>query len=385
MIGDPAGVPFSDLTPQWEQIRAEILPEIEALFAASAFSAGPWVERFEREMAAYLGVRHAVAVNSGSSAIHLAVIAAGLRAGDRVLVPAHTFIGSLWGLLYQGIIPVLCDVEEQSGTIDIGDAGRRLSPGVKAIIPVHLYGQPADMAAVQGFAQRHGLIVIEDTAQAIGARYDGQPLGSLGRFGCFSFYPSKNLGAAGEGGLVTCGDDALADALRVLRNHGQRERYVHERIGFNYRMDGLQALVLSRKLRRLEEWTEQRRGIAARYDAALAGCKLRLPRAVHGEHVYHLYVVRSARRDDLRRFLADLGIQTGLHYPVPLHRQPCLAPYVVGAAGFPVADAFAAEGLSLPLFPGMTIAQQDRVIAGVQAFFADGTGAAPRARETVPA
>ncbi|HJS87990.1 MAG TPA: DegT/DnrJ/EryC1/StrS family aminotransferase [Acetobacteraceae bacterium] len=361
-----------DLSPQWREIRAGLLPAIERLFESSAFSSGPYVARFEEEIAAYLGVRHAVAVNSGSSALHLAVIAAGLSAGDRVLVPAHTFIGSVWGLLYHGVTPVLCDVEPETGTIDVRDAERRVGPGARAIIAVHLYGQPADMTAIGAFAERHGLVVIEDAAQAIGARHAGRPLGSIGGLGCFSFYPGKNLGAAGEGGLVTCADAALAERVRTLRDHGQSTRYVHEEIGYNYRMDGMQALVLSHKLPRLDAWTAQRRMIARRYGAALRDCPVRLPRAVHGDHVWHLYVIRAARRDQLRQFLGERGIETGLHYPVPLPRQPCLAPFVRDPDAFPIADRYAAEALSLPLFAGMRDDQQDQVIEAVRAFFASG-------------
>ncbi len=367
-----AGVPFVDLAPQWREIRAGLLPDVERLFESSAFSAGPYVARFEKEIAAYLGVRHAVAVNSGSSALHLAVIAAGLSAGDRVLVPAHTFIGSVWGLLYHGVTPVLCDVEPETGTIDMRDAERRMGPDVRAIIAVHLYGQPADMAAIEAFAARHGLIVIEDVAQAIGARHAGRALGGIGRLGCFSFYPGKNLGAAGEGGLVTCADAALAERVRRLRDHGQGTRYVHEEIGYNYRMDGVQALVLSHKLPCLDAWTAQRRMIARRFGAALWDCPVRLPRVVHGDHVWHLYVVRTTRRDPLRRFLAERGIETGLHYPVPLSRQPCLARFVTDPNSFPIADHYAAEALSLPLFAGMRDDQQDQVIEAVRAFFGSG-------------
>ncbi len=363
-------VPFVNLSVQWREIRDGLLPEVERLFETSAFSSGPRVARFEEEIAAYLGVRHAVAVNSGSSALHLAVIAAGLRAGDRVLVPAHTFIGSIWGLLYQGITPVLCDVEPDTGTIDMRDAEHRMGPGVRAIIAVHLYGQPADMTAIEAFAARHRLTVIEDAAQAIGARHAGRSLGGIGRLGCFSFYPGKNLGAAGEGGLVTCAEAALADRIRMLRDHGQSARYVHEEVGYNYRMDGLQALVLSHKLPRLDAWTAQRRAIARRYDAALRDCPVRLPRVVHGDHVWHLYVIRTARRDQLRQFLGERGIETGLHYPVPLSRQPCLAPFVPDPKAFPIANRYAAEGLSLPLFAGMRHDQQERVIGAIRAFFA---------------
>ncbi|WP_457580209.1 DegT/DnrJ/EryC1/StrS family aminotransferase [Ensifer canadensis] len=365
-------VPFVDLSIQWNQIRSSVMPDMERLFEASAFCLGPWAKDFEQRIAEYLGVRHAVAVSSGSAALHVAVIAAGIVPGDKVLVPTHTFIGTVWGLIYAGAIPVFCDVEPGAGTIDVRDAESKLDEKVKAIIPVHLYGQPADMAAVLEFARRHKLLVIEDVAQAIGARYDGQPLGSLGDFGCFSFYPGKNLGAAGEGGLVVTNDDQSADAMRALRDHGQAQRYVHQMIGYNYRMDGIQALVLGHKLAHLDDWTNQRRQIALRYAEGLAGLPLKLPEVVHGDHVFHLYVVRTQQRDALKGHLDGHGVQTGLHYPIPLHKQPCFADMASVEGNFPVADDYAGTALSLPMFAGLTPGQQDRVIDAVRSFFERG-------------
>lgn len=365
-----APVPFVDLSIQWDQIYQEALPDIEKLFKASAFCLGPWAKAFEGQVADYLGVKHAIAVSSGSAALHVATIAAGIKRGDKVLVPAHSFIGTIWGLIYQGAIPVFCDVEESTGTIDLVDAERRMQAGVKAIIPVHLYGQPADVSALMAFADRHGLTIIEDVAQAIGARHMGKALGTFGAMGCFSFYPGKNLGGAGEGGLVITNDDEKAGLLRSLREHGMSERYVHERIGYNYRMDGIQALVLGHKLKRLDDWTEQRRALATRYAKALADTPLRLPAVVHGDHVYHLYVVRTEERDALRSFMEECGVQTGLHYPLPLYKQPCLADIIdQGPTDFPCADDWAEKGLSLPLFAGMTEAQQDRVVNAIFAYF----------------
>ena len=240
---DRLRVPFSDLSLQWREIADAARADLEILFSTSSFCAGPFVERFEAAVADYLGVRHAIGVNSGTSALHLALIAAEVGAGDKVLVPANTFIATIWAVLYVGAVPVLCDVEPASGNIDVEDAERRIDPSVRAIIPVHLYGQPANMEAVLALADRHGLAVIEDAAQAIGARYRGRPVGGFGLLGCFSFYPGKNLGAAGEAGLVTTDDAKLADRVRALRNHAQTERYHHSEIGFNYRMEGIQGLV----------------------------------------------------------------------------------------------------------------------------------------------
>jgi len=363
------GVPFTDLSIQWREIEANVMPDLRTLFETSAFVLGPFVERFERAAAEFVGVAHAVGVNSGTSALHLALIAAGIGPGDKVLVPANTFIATVWGVLYLGAEPVLCDVDWASLTIDLVDAERRMSEEVKAIIPVHLYGQPADMERVTSFARLHNLVVVEDAAQAIGARYGNRRVGGLGLLGGFSFYPGKNLGAAGEGGLVTTDDPALAERIRRLRHHAQSARYVHDELGFNYRMEGIQGVILGHKLPLVDRWADERRLLAERYFEGLRGTPLVLPRVVHGDHVWHLYVVHSERRDALRAHLADLGIETGLHYPVPLHRQPCLARFDFDRDSFPVADRNARECLSLPIFSGMTMAQNDRVIDGVRGFF----------------
>ena len=363
-------VPFSDLSLQWKEIADAARADIDTLFATSSFCLGPFVEGFEAAVADYLGVRHAVGVSSGTSALHLALIAAGVRPGDKVLVPANTFIATVWAVLYVGAVPVPCDVEAASGNIDVENAERRIDRSVKAIIPVHLYGQPANMEAVLVLAERHGLAVIEDAAQAIGARYQGKPVGGFGLLGCFSFYPAKNLGAAGEAGLVTTNDGMLADRVRVLRNHSQTERYVHTELGFNYRMEGLQGLILGHKLPRLDAWTEQRRTIARCYDAGLAGLPLALPQVVNSDHVFHLYVILSERREELRAFLREHGVETGLHYPVPIHRQPCLETLEIDRTSYPVTDTYARGCLSLPMFSGMTDSQANRVVSAVRSFFA---------------
>ncbi len=345
------------------------MPDIHALFDSSAFCLGPWVERFESEMAQYLGSKHVIGVNSGTSALHLAMIAAGIGPGDKVIVPANTFIASLWPVIYLGATPVLCDVRRDCATVDIEDAERRMSPEVKAIVPVHLYGQPCDMDALMKFAARHKLLVIEDACQAIGARWQKQCVGGIGQLGCFSFYPGKNLGAAGEAGLVVTDDERMANRMRSLRAHGQSQRYVHEEVGFNYRMEGIQALVLSHKLKHLDDWTQQRRAIARRYADELAGLPLQLPGVTNGDHVWHLYVVRSERRDELRKYLEENHVETGLHYPVPLHRQPALARYGFSESGYPESDRLASQCLSLPIFPGMTEAETAQVIDAVRGFY----------------
>jgi dTDP-4-amino-4,6-dideoxygalactose transaminase len=270
-------IPFTDLSFQWRQIEAKALPDIHRLFEQSAFCLGPFVERFEQSVSDYLGISHAIGVNSGTSALHLALIAAGIGPGDKVLIPSFTFVATAWAVLYVGATPVLCDIEPNSGNIDVDDAETRLDGEVKAIIPVHLYGQPANLAKVMTFAARHGLIVIEDAAQAMGARYDRRYVGTFGLCGCFSFYPAKNLGAAGEAGLIVTADDSIARRLRALRHHAQTDHYLHAELGFNYRMEGLQGLVLGHKLPLLDRWTECRRVLVHAYRECLAGLGVRNP------------------------------------------------------------------------------------------------------------
>jgi dTDP-4-amino-4,6-dideoxygalactose transaminase len=363
-------VPFNDLSIQWRAIADDVQLEFERIFADSAYCLGPACEAFEEEIAAWLGARHAIGVSSGTAALHLAAVAAGLGPGDEVLVPANTFVGSVWGVMYVGATPVLCDVERATGNIDVEDARSRVTARTKAIIPVHLYGQPADMDAVMALAAEHDLIVIEDAAQSIGASWAGRMTSTIGHLGCISFYPGKNLGAAGEGGLVVTNDEGLAHRLRSLRNHGQRERYVHAELGFNYRMDGLQAAVLRQKLKFLTGWTSERKSLAEVYDRTLAALPIELPKVINQDHVWHLYVVRTPHREALRSHLQARGIETGLHYPVPLHRQPCLARFASARLDFPEADRWASEGLSLPLFVGMTSTQQHRVVSAIGEFFA---------------
>jgi dTDP-4-amino-4,6-dideoxygalactose transaminase len=371
-VNAPTKVPFSDLAWQWRLIEPDVMPEMHKLFDTSAYTLGWAVDRFETNFAAYIGSENAVGVSSGTSALHLAVIAAGIGPGDKVLLPAHTFIATAWAVVYVGAEPILCDVEPDTGNIDIADAERRMQPGVKAIIPVHLYGQPADMKAVTAFAARHGLAVIEDCAQAHGARYDGRIVGTFGDFGCFSFYPGKNLGAAGESGAVTTASAAAAAQMKSLRNHGQEQRYTHTQIGFNYRMEGIQGLILDHKLKHLAAWTDERRALAKRYLAGLEGLPLGLPQVVHGDHVYHLFVVRTPQRDALKAYLEAQGVETGLHYPIPLHRQPCFDHYAFDRDSYPVADTYATQCLSLPLYAGMKAEQVETVISVVQAFFKGG-------------
>jgi dTDP-4-amino-4,6-dideoxygalactose transaminase len=365
-------VPFNDLTFQWRQIAADVHRDFETVFETGTFCLGPQVEAFERDAAAYLGAPHAIGVKSGTAALHLAMVVAGVGPGDEVLVPSHTFIATIWCVLYVGATPVLCDVDPVTGTLDPLDAERRLTSRTRAIIPVHLYGQPADMDGIAALAQRHALILVEDAAQSIGARWNGRATGTIGAFGCYSFYPGKNLGAAGEGGMIVTADAKSAARLRALRAHGQSQRYIHAELGFNYRMDGLQGVVLRHKLRHLDVWTRERRALASRYDLALKGLPLERPQVRHQDHVWHLYVVRTPQRDALRTHLQQRGIETGLHYPIPCHRQPCLAHLSMDRNSFPHSDQWANEALSLPFFVGMNSWQITHVVDGIRAFFAHG-------------
>jgi dTDP-4-amino-4,6-dideoxygalactose transaminase len=361
-------VPFNDLAWQWRQIADDLEAELPAFWRSCAYSGGDYVDHFESEFASFLGTEHVVGVNSGTSALHLSLIGAGVRPGDKVLVPSMTFVATAWAVAYVGAVPVFCDVEPDTGTLDAADAARRLDEKVTAIVPVHLYGQVADLTAVIDLAARNGLSIVEDAAQAAGAFHQGAAAGTVTGFGAYSFYPGKNLGAVGEAGAVVANDPEAAHRIRNLRNHAQSRRYVHDEIGFNYRMDGLQALVLRHKLARLKTWTALRKEVANIYLRELAALPLDLP-VPKRDHVFHLFVVRTERRDDLKAHLEARGIATGLHYPVPLSRQPCFQQLGHSPHDFPQADDFATRGLSLPLFAGMTRHQVDRVIDEVHAFF----------------
>jgi dTDP-4-amino-4,6-dideoxygalactose transaminase len=369
MKQDNIEVPFNNLSLQWQAIEQKFMPELQELINNSQFCLGPAVENFEQEFADYMGASHAIGVNSGTSALHLALIAAGIGRGDKVLIPNYTFVATAWAVMYVGAIPILCDVEPETGNISIVDAEKRIEPGTKAIIPVHLYGQPANLDAILAFAKRHNLTLIEDACQAHGASYQQKRVGTYGRFGCFSFYPGKNLGAFGEAGMIITDDSSVVDRLKALRHHSQHERYLHAELGFNYRMEGIQGLVLSHKLKHLDNWTNERRQIAKRYITELSDLPISLPLIVHDDHVYHLFVIRTTQREKLSQWLNSRGISTGLHYPVPLHRQPCLQYLESDQQSFPVSDYYAEHGLSLPIFPGMLEKQINAVISEIRSFF----------------
>ena len=365
-------VPFLDLRAQYAKLRDEVLEALEDVAESTSYVLGPRVAQFEEAFAAYLEARYCVGVNSGTSALHLALICAGVKRHDEVITVPMTFIATSWAISYIGASPVFVDVDPVTYTMDVLQVEKRISPRTKAILPVHLYGQPADMAPLLEIGRRHAIPVIEDGAQAHGARYHGQSAGTLGFCGCFSFYPGKNLGAYGEAGAIVTYDAQVADRLRALRDHAQNRRYHHSEIGFNYRMDGFQGAVLSVKLKYLEAWTEARRRLAERYRAGLAGLPLTLPVEAPGRrHVWHLFVVLHPERDRIRRELEARGIQTGLHYPVPVHLQDAYACLDHQPGDFPVSEHIARDCFSLPMFPEMTERQQDRVISALHEVFSE--------------
>ena len=362
-------VPYLDLKAQYRSIKGEIDAAIDKVLDSCQFVLGPEVSEFEKDFAAYCGTSECIALNSGTSALHLALIAAGVgaSASDEVITTPFTFVASVAAILYAGARPVLVDIDARSFALDPSKIEAAITPRTKAILPVHLYGQPADMDPIMEIARRHNLIVIEDAAQAHGAQYKGQPVGSIGHMACFSFYPGKNLGAYGEGGAVTTNNSEYARRVRMLRDWGQDRKYHHVLRGYNYRMEGFQGAVLGVKLRHLGKWTEARRKLVERYNQLLSDCELELPIESPGvRHVYHVYTVRSKERDRLQKALADEGIQTGIHYPVPVHLQPAYADLGYGPGAFPEAESAARQVLSLPLYPELPLQDLSQVADAVK-------------------
>jgi dTDP-4-amino-4,6-dideoxygalactose transaminase len=362
-------VPFVDLRAQYETIGDELRASVLRVIDSQIFVLGPEVEAFENEFAAFCGAGHAVALNSGTAALHLALLALGVGPGDEVITVANTFIATAESISAAGAIPVFVDIEPSTHLIDPALIEAAITPRTRAIIPVHLYGQVADMDAINKMAERHNLAVIEDACQAHGAVYKGRRAGSMGAIGCFSFYPSKNLGTIGEGGAAVTNSPELAATMRSLRDHGQSRRYYHDVVGFNYRLGALEGAALRVKLPYLERWNERRRAHAQRYDRLLA----RLPVATttespSGTSVYHLYVVRTSERDMLRDHLTSRGIGTGIHYPVPIHLQPAYAHLGYRRGSLQVTEAHAVELVSLPMYAELTDEQIDAVVESVEAF-----------------
>ena len=357
-------LPLVDLERQYGAIKDEVDTALLDAVASTQYVLGVELGRFEHEFARYCDTRHCVGVGSGTAAIQLALEALGISHGDEVIVPVNTFIGTVLPVLRLGATPVFVDCDESTATIDVQQAAAAVGPRTKAVIAVHLYGHPADVDPLREICSTHGLALVEDACQAHGARYRGRPTGGLGTIAAFSFYPGKNLGAFGDGGAITTDDDELADRIRLLRDFGRADKYLHVVEGWNERLDTIQAAVLRVKLRHLDRWNELRGRHAAAYTEALSTTDLRLPRArPWAGHVWHLYVVRTSQRDALHAALAAEDIAAGMHYPIPLHLQPVLAGLGHKPGDFPVAEGWARELLSLPMFPELEAGEIERVAA----------------------
>lgn len=362
-----AVVPFLNLKAQYQQIKDEVLAAIGEVLDTNRYVLGPAVESFEKSFCDYAQSPYALGVSSGTSALHLALLAAGVGPGDDVLTVPMTFVATVAAIRYTGARPVFVDVHPEHYTLDPAQLEKALTKNTKAIIPVHLYGQCADMDPILEFAEAHKLTVIEDAAQAHGAEYKGRRAGSMGDFGCFSFYPGKNLGAYGEAGLVTCKSEEHQRAVKMYRDWGAEKKYHHVLKGYNYRMDGIQGAVLGVKMNYIESWTELRRQHAAVYDEQLKGCGLVLPKeADERRHVYHIYAVRTQRRKALQEHLSAKDVQWGMHYPVPVHMLEAHSDLGCKQGDFPVSEAVASEELSLPMFPEMSAEELERVVSVVK-------------------
>lgn len=364
-------VPFLDLKLQMKNLGPALKDAVWATLESTAFIEGKPVAELEKSFASYCGVAHAVALDSGTAAIHLSLLALNIGPGDEVIAPTNTFIATAAPVHTVGAKPVFVDSDKGTWQMDLEQIERAITPRCKAVLAVHLYGQPLPMRELQAICERKNVALIEDAAQAHGARVAGKRVGGFGSLACFSFYPGKNLGAYGDGGMVTTNDAGLADRVRRLANHGRLTKYEHGEIGFNYRMDAVQGTVLNMKLAHLDEWNEGRRYWARRYRERLSSMPLLLPQETPDtEPVHHLFTIRSAQRDHLAKFLAERGIETGVHYPVPLHLQPAFGFLGHKPGDFPVAEAIARETLSIPIFAEMTDPQFEHVCESIDEFFA---------------
>jgi len=374
-------VPLLDLDAQYRPLRDAILAAITRVCDSQRFIMGPEVDALERELAAQLGVRHAIAVSSGTDALLLALMTLGIGPGDEVVTTTYSFFATAGCVSRVGATPVLVDIDPVTFNIDPAQTVAAITPRTKAIMPVHLYGLAADLDPLMAAADRAGIAVIEDAAQAIGATYKSRPLGGIGALGCFSFFPSKNLGAFGDAGLLTTNDDALAKQARLLRTHGMQPKYYHHVVGANFRMDALQAAILRVKAPHLDGWTEGRRRNAESYrrlfrEAGLDGTIVLPTEPPDRRHIYNQFVIRSADRDGLKRHLDEHGIGNEIYYPVPFHLQPCFADLGYARGAFPHAERAAAETLAIPVYGELTDAQQRTVVATIEQFVHRKVGAA---------
>ncbi len=360
-------IPFLDLKAQHRALRAELLEAAARVIDSCQFALGNEVAAFEEEFAAYSGAKFAAGVNTGTSALHLALLAGGVGPGHEVITVSHTFMATVSAIRYAGAKPVLVDIDPVSYTMDPKLVEGAITAHTKAILPVHLYGQPADLDPLLAIAKKHGLLVIEDACQAHGAEYKGRRVGSIGHMAAFSFYPGKNLGACGEGGAFVTNDPEYIKKVRMLRDWGQEKRYHHVLEGYNYRMDNIQGAFLRIKLKHLPAWTEARRAHATLYRELFSGSGVRFPAEMpYAKHVYHLYALMAGNRDALHKILGDKGIATGFHYPIPVHLQTCFAHLGYKLGDFPHTEKAAAEEISLPLFAELTNDQIQEIVAATK-------------------
>jgi len=361
-------VPFLDLNAHHAALRGELDRAVREVIDSSAFAGGPFVEKFEADFASYCGCQHAIGVGSGTEALWLSLLACGVGPGDEVITVPNTFMATAEAITYSGARPVFVDVDDRTYTMDPAGLEEAVGSRTKAIIPVHLFGQPADMDPILEFAREYDLLVIEDAAQAHGAKYKGRKVGTLGHAGCFSFYPGKNLGAFGEAGAVVTDNLELQEKIRVLRDHGQVRKYHHTMVGWNCRMDGIQAAVMSVKLQHLESGNSLRRAHALQYDEVFDGMdEVVTPFAApYAQHVYHIYAIRVQERDEVMWLLQEKGIQCGVHYPIPVHLQKAYRSLGYAAGALPMSERTALEFISLPMFPELTEAQVQTVALGVK-------------------
>jgi dTDP-4-amino-4,6-dideoxygalactose transaminase len=366
----PDKVPYFDLAAQIRGLKKELEVALSRTLDNCSFCLGPDVAQFEKDFAKYCGAEQCVAFNSGTSALHVALLLLNIGQGDEVITTPFTFVATSWAISYVGAKPVYVDVEDGTMNLDPKLIERAITSKTKAVMPVHLYGQPFDIDPILAICKKHKLPLVEDAAQAVDAKYKGKIVGTFGEISCFSFYPGKNLGAAGEGGALITNNAEFAKRARSLREHGSTVRYYHDEVGFNYRMEGIQGAVLGVKLPHLQKWTDERRRVAHRYHELLKDTPLQLPReAAYAESAYHLYVVRHPQRDKLKEHLDANDVGCALHYPLPLHLQKCYASLGHKPGDFPLAEKAARECLSLPIYPELTDAQIQRVVEVVKDFF----------------
>ncbi len=356
-------IPFLDLKKQYLQIKDEIRIAIDAVLDQTAYSHGPFVEKFEKDLANYCNTKYALGLNSGTSALHLAMVALGIGNGEEVILPANTFIATAWGVSYVNATPVFVDCDPDTWNIDASKIEAKITSKTKAIIGVHLYGQPFDINAVAAIAEKHNLFLVEDCAQSIGADYKGKKTGGFGEMGCFSFYPGKNLGAYGEGGGITTNNEAYYKHIQSLRSHGSTERYYHDELGFNMRMDGIQGAVLDVKLNYIDNWNSRRKQIASKYQNEIQNDKIKMQMQPEwSDSIYHLFVITTDDRDGLMKYLQGNQIFPGLHYPVPCHLQKVYSKLGYKKGDFPHSEYLAEHCLSLPMFAELTDNEVERII-----------------------